>query len=94
MTNIKELIVRMARENKGWGYTRIKGALDNLGHEIGRSTILRTLQENGIDPAPERGRSTSWKGFLKAHWDGLAATDLFTVEAWTWSGLVRFHEFF
>jgi putative transposase len=45
MKTIKELIVRMARENQGWGYTRIKGALDNLGHEIGRSTILRTLRE-------------------------------------------------
>jgi putative transposase len=94
MKTIKELIVRMARENQGWGYTRIKGALDNLGHEIGRSTILRTLRENGIDPAPERRRSTSWKEFLKAHWEGLAAADLFTVEAWTWSGLVRFHVFF
>lgn len=94
MKTIKELIVRMARENQGWGYTRIKGALDNLGHEIGRSTILRTLRENGIDPAPDRSQRTSWKDFLKAHWEGLAAADLFTVEAWTWSGLVRFHVFF
>ena len=94
MRTIKELIVRMARENQGWGYTRIKGALDNLGHEVGRSTILRTLQENGIDPAPERCRRTSWKDFLKAHWEGLAAADLFTVEAWTLMGLVRFHVLF
>jgi putative transposase len=94
MKTIKALIVRLAKENPGWGYTRIKGALDNLGHEIGRSTILRTLQQNGIDPAPERGRHTPWKEFLKAHWDGLAAADLFTVEAWTFTGLVRFHVFF
>jgi len=90
MKTIKELIVRMARENQGWGYTRIKGALDNLGHEIGRSTILRTLRESGSDPAPERSRCTSWKEFLKAHWEGLAAADLFTVEVWTLTGLVRF----
>jgi putative transposase len=94
MRTIKDLIVRMARENQGWGYTRIQGALDNLGHEIGRSTILRTLRESGLDPAPERSRSTSWKEFLKTHWDGLAAADLFTVEAWTLRGLIRFHVFF
>ena len=94
MKTIKDLILRMARENQGWGYTRIKGALDNLGHEIGRSTILKTLRENGIDPTPTRGRSTSWKEFLQAHWEGLAPADLFTVEAWTWSGLTGFHVFF
>lgn len=61
MKTIKELIVRMARENQGWGYTRIKGALDNLGHEIGRSTILRTLRENGIllnAVGPQVGRNS------------------------------------
>jgi len=94
MQAIKALIVRLARENSGWGYTRIKGALDNLGHEVGRSTILRTLQEHGIDPAPERGQHTRWNEFLKAHWEGLAAADLFTVEAWTLRGLIRFHVFF
>jgi len=94
MKSIKELIVRMARENQGWGYTRIKGALNNLGHKVGRTTILRTLRDNGIDPAPERSGRTSWKQFLSAHWEGLAAADLFTVEAWTWVGLVRFQVFF
>ena len=94
LRTIKELIVRMARENQGWGYTRIRGALDNLGHKVGRSTILRTLRENGIDPAPERCRRTSWKDFLRTHWEGLAAADLFTVETWTLTGLVRFHVFF
>ncbi len=51
---IGKLILRMARENPGWGYTRIRGALRNLGHEIGRNTIKRVLHENGIDPAPLR----------------------------------------
>ena len=91
MQAIKALMVRLARENSGWGYTRVKGALQNLGHQVGRSTILRTLREQGIDPAPERGRHTCWKEFLKAHWEGLAAADLFTVEAWTLRGLIRFH---
>jgi hypothetical protein len=51
-----------------WGYTRIQGALANLGHEVGRGTIANTLREQGIDPAPERGKHTSWSTFLKAHW--------------------------
>ena len=53
---IVELVLRMARENETWGYTRIKGALKNLGHKIGRSTIKRVLREDGIDPARIRGK--------------------------------------
>jgi len=53
---IEELVIRMARGNPRWGYTRIRGALHNLGHEIGRSTIKRILLENGFDPAPFRRR--------------------------------------
>ena len=63
--DIRELIVRMARENPTWGYTRLQGALKNLGHELGRNTIKRVLAEHGIAPAPERGKSmslTNWKG--------------------------------
>ena len=88
---IVELIVRMAGENPGWGYTRICGALSNLGYEVGRSTIKRVLAEHGIEPAPERGRRTSWRTFLKAHWGAIAAMDFFTVEAVTLTGLVRYY---
>ena len=49
--------MRVARENPTWGYTRLRGALKNLGHELGRNTIKRILAEHGIAPAPERGRS-------------------------------------
>ena len=77
--DIRELIVRVAQENPTWGYTRLRGALKNLGHELGRNTIKRLLAEHGIAPAPERGRSMSWSTFLKAHWGAIAATDLFTV---------------
>jgi transposase InsO family protein len=80
----------MAEENPRWGYTRIQGALSNLGHDIGRTTVKRILVENGIDPAPERGRRTSWATFLKAHWGAIAAMDFFTVEAVTWAGLMRY----
>ena len=57
---IERLIVQMARDNSAWGYTRIRGALYNLGHEIGCNTIKRILLDNGIDPAPLRNYGMSW----------------------------------
>ena len=89
--DIRELIVRVAQENPTWGYTRLRGALKNLGHKLGRNTIKRLLAEHGIAPAPERGRSMSWSTFIKAHWGAIAATDLFTVEVVNPFGLVRYH---
>jgi putative transposase len=87
---IRDLVVRMARENGGWGYTRIRGALYNLRHDVGRNTIKRILAEYGIEPASERGRKISWEKFLKSHWGAIAATDFFTVEVLTMRGLVRY----
>lgn len=87
---LARLVVKMARENPGWGYTRIRGAMHNLKYEIGRSTIKRILADHGIDPAPERGKRMPWKTFLKAHWGAIAATDFFTVEVFTSHGLVRY----
>ena len=72
----------MAVDNPRWGYTRIRGALSNLGHTIARTTVKRILHDHGVDPAPERSRHMPWKTFLQAHWEGLAACDLFTVEVW------------
>ncbi len=63
---IERLILWMARDNPRWGYTRIRGALHNLGYEIGRNTIKRILVENGFDPAPLRKQGMSWETFLKA----------------------------
>ncbi len=91
---IEELILRMARDNPRWGYTRIRGALRNLGHEIGRNTIKRILLENGIDPAPLRKKGMPWETFLKAHWGAIAATDFFSVEVLTRTGLVRYFVLF
>ena len=79
---VERLILQMARDNPRWGYTRIKGALHNLGFEIGRNTIKRVLIENGMDPAPLR--RTTWRTFLKAHWGAISATDFFAVEIITW----------
>src|ERR1700688_3172357 len=87
---IESLVVRMAEENRDWGYGRIQGALLNLGHEIARSTIAEILKRKGIEPAPERSRKTTWKEFLSRHWELIVATDFFTVEVWTRKGLQRF----
>ena len=91
---IEQLIIRMVRDNPRWGYTRIRGALYNLGHEIGRNTIKRILLENGFDPAPLRKQGMSWETFLKAHWGEIAATDFFSVEVLTRTGLVRYFVLF
>jgi transposase InsO family protein len=92
--SITELVVRMAKEDISWGYGRIQGALENLGHVISRSTIARILKEHGIEPAPQRRKGMSWATFLKSHWEVLAATDFFTVEVMTLRGLVRYHVLF
>jgi transposase InsO family protein len=86
---ICELVLRMARENPRWGYTRIQGALGHLGHEVGRNTVRRILEASGLDPAPQRGRRSSWTTFLKAHLEVLSAADFFSVELLTLKGLVR-----
>ena len=88
--DVAELVVRMAVDNPRWGYTRIRGALSNLGHTIARTTVKRILHDHGVDPAPERSRHMPWKTFLQAHGEGLAACDLFTVEVWTLAGLRRY----
>jgi hypothetical protein len=84
------LAVRMAQENRDWGYRRIQGALANLGHECARSTIANILRRHGIKPAPERNRKTTWKQFLKRHWELIVAADFFTTEVWTSKGLSRY----
>ena len=57
-----------------------------------RNTIARILEDHGIGPAPRRGRS--WETFLKAHWDVITASDMFTVEIWVGRSLVRYHVLF
>lgn len=94
MQEITELILRLSEENPAWGYTRIQGALTNLGHAVARGTIANVLKEHGIEPAPERGKRTSWSTFLKAHWEGLAAANFLSVEVWTCSRLVTYYVLF
>jgi len=92
LAEIRRLVVRMAEENPTWGYTRILGALKNVGHRVSRSTIARILKAHGIPPGPER--PTSWQTFLQAHWGAIAGADFFTTEVWTWRGLVTYYTVF
>ena len=92
MKTIRELIVRMAKDNPSWGYCRIQGELKKLDHRVARSTVAKTLRDQGIPPSPER--PTSWRTFLKAHADVIAAADFFTVEVWTGRGLVTHYVLF
>ncbi len=93
---IADLVVMMSLDNPGWGYTTIRNALRNIGHEIGRTTVKRILLDHGIEPAPERKRKTTWKSFLKIHMEAgtIAAMDFFTVEVLTLKGLVCFKVLF
>jgi hypothetical protein len=91
---VVQLVLRMAKENVSWGFDRIAGAIQNLGHDISDTTVGSILKQHGIDPAHDRERSTSWATFLKAHWDVLAAIDFTTIEVWTKGGLVTFYLLF
>jgi putative transposase len=89
---VEQLVVRMAEENRTWGYRRIQGALANLGHAIDAITVRNILRRHHIDPAPQRRKAgMDWVQFLKLHWEVLAATDFFTVEVATWHGVVTYY---
>ena len=87
-------LLRLAKENPTWGYDRLQGALTNLGHKVSASTLRTILIKNGIPPAPERGRRTPWRRFLKTHASTLFAADFFTTEVWTWRGLTTVYTLF
>ncbi|GAA1712056.1 hypothetical protein [Streptomyces yatensis] len=76
---LRHLVLRLARENPGWGYRRIHGELLGLGRKIGASTVWEILQKAGIDPAPQR-TNQSWPAFLKAQASAIVATGLFHID--------------
>ena len=86
--------MRFARENSGWGYDRIVGALANLGHPVSDQTVGNILRRYGIQPAPKRSQNTTWKDFIASHMAVLAGTDFFTVEVLTWRGLATYYVLF
>ena len=91
---VEQLMVRFATENRDWGYDRIAGALANLGYTVSDQPVGNILKRRGIPPAPERKKTTTWKDFICAHRAVLAATDFFTTEVWTVSGLVTYYVLF
>jgi putative transposase len=76
---LRQLVLRMAKENPTWGYRRVHGELCRLGYKIGASTVWSILQRAGVDPAPQRS-AVSWRQFLRAQAKGVLAVDFFTVD--------------
>jgi len=91
---IERLILRFARENSGWGYDRIAGALANLGHRVADQTVGNVLRRHGLAPAPKRNQTTRWKDFLASHVAVLSGIDFFTAEVLTWRGLSTYYILF
>jgi putative transposase len=91
---VEQLMIRMACENRDWGYDRIAGALANLGHEISDQTVGNVLRRYGLLPAPERKHTTTWAAFIRTHLGLLAGTDFFTAEVLTLRGLVTYYVLF
>jgi transposase InsO family protein len=91
---LTELIVRLARENSGWGYDRIAGALQVLGYRVSDQTVGNILRRFGIPPAPKRRQQMSWADFIRSHMAVLAGIDFFTAEVLTWRGLATYYVLF
>ena len=91
---ITKLVLRLARENTGWGYDRIAGALHNLGYCISDQTVGNILRRFGIEPAPRRRQQMNWAEFIRSHMAVLAGIDFFTVEVLTWRGLKTYYVLF
>jgi len=91
---LEDWVVKMAKENRGWGYDRIAGALAELGYDISDQTVGNILKRRGVPPAPDRHKTTTWKEFIRSHMSVLWATDFFSTEVWTLGGLVTFYVLF
>jgi putative transposase len=78
--NIKALVLRMARENPGWGYRRIRGELAGLGIRVAASTVWEILKAAGVDPAPDRDTGPAWAAFLCSQAEAIIACDCVVVD--------------
>lgn len=66
---VMQLVIRITKENCAWGYNRIADAVGNVGYKISDESVRKMLKEQGIEPAPDRKRQTTWNTFFKAHWE-------------------------
>ena len=89
---IEEWVIRMARENRSWGYDRIQGSLKHLGYTISDQTVGNILKRHGIPPAPERQKTVTWGEFIRSHWDVFVATGFFNSKVWNVFGLVMSYQ--
>jgi hypothetical protein len=93
-SDVRELVLDVARDSAGWGYTKIRDALRGLKIEVGRTTVASILADAGIEPAPERNRRRTSARFVKSHSETLFACDFFSVEVLGVFGTVRYMVFF
>jgi hypothetical protein len=77
---LEALVVRMAQENRFWGYDRIVDALANLGYHVSDQTMGNIFKRHGIPPAPERQTTTAWKEFIRRYMDVRMASDFVIAE--------------
>jgi len=81
-SELHDLIVKLAKENEGWGYRRIVGELRKLGHRCSNMTVRKVLRRHGLEPAPRRSQR-SWREFVRQHADQMLPR---TSSRWTRSG--------
>jgi putative transposase len=81
---LEALVVRMARENRSWGYDRMVGAVANLGYRISDQTVGNSLKRHAIPPAPERTKTLTWLEFIRMHMAVLGATEFLSSAVWSW----------
>ena len=87
---LRNIIIKVAKFNRGWGCPRIQGQLKYLGYKVCTKTIANVLRKAGLEPQPDRQRKTTWAEFLKSHWSSLTAIDFFFSEIYTLKGLTRY----
>jgi putative transposase len=76
---LRQLVIRLANENAGWGYDRIEGELLKVGYTIDSTTVKNVLHRAGIIPAPERSKCSTWRAFLRHYKQQMLAYDFFTT---------------
>jgi putative transposase len=77
---VKDLVLRLARENPSWGYRRIHGELAGLGIRVAPCTVWAILKAAGIDPAPRRDTGPRWAAFLRSGAEAILATDFVVID--------------